>query len=143
MQIFYKFFKIFKVFDKYTCAECPPNRNFGDTIAVQDLRRIHVWNVFRCSSLEPKSLLRPFIQYILYIYQLSLVSPPPIFIRGGPHEYVVLVHIMKHWNNHTFNSLSCIGVPSIWAGGPPPSFFLNLQTGPLSFFKICRRAPSF
>ena len=36
-----------------------------------------------------------------------------------------------------------IGVPSMGAGGgrPPPSFFKTLQAGPLSFFKICRRAP--
>ena len=38
-----------------------------------------------------------------------------------------------------------IGVPSIGArGGPgPPQFFKNLQAGPLSFLKICRRAPQF
>ena len=35
-----------------------------------------------------------------------------------------------------------IGVPSIGPGGPPPPrFFKNLQTGPLSFLKICRRPP--
>ena len=43
MQIFYKFFKIFQVFDEYICAEClPPNQNFGDSIAAQELRGIHV-----------------------------------------------------------------------------------------------------
>ena len=26
---------------------------------------------------------------------------------------------------------------------PPPPFFLNLQTGPLTFLKICRRPPQF
>ena len=39
-----------------------------------------------------------------------------------------------------------IGVPSIGAWGgpaPPPQFFKNLQAGPLSFLKICRRAPQF
>ena len=56
----------------------PSNRNFGDAIVVQDLRGIHVYNFFDV-PLEPKSWSRPCIQYILYIYQLSLVPPPPNF----------------------------------------------------------------
>ena len=35
--MFYKFFKTFQAFDERIFAECPPNRNFGDAIAVQDL----------------------------------------------------------------------------------------------------------
>ena len=31
------------------------------------------------------------VQYKLYIYQLSLVPPPPIFIRGGPHAHIVCI----------------------------------------------------
>ena len=63
--IFEKFWRLFKflckffinfskVFDEYIFAECPPpNRNFGDAIAVQDLREIHilyisVQNFVRC-----------------------------------------------------------------------------------------------
>ena len=41
---------------------------------------------FRTKILEPPVYT---VQYIvLYIYQLSLVPPPPIFIRGGPHATV-------------------------------------------------------
>ena len=48
------------------------------------------------SDVPPRTkILAPplYIQYILYIYQLSLV-PPPIFIRGGPHATYVLVLYM-------------------------------------------------
>ena len=45
----------------------PPNRNFGDAIAVQDLSGIHVWNFVRYSPLEPKFLSRYWYNCTLYI----------------------------------------------------------------------------
>ena len=45
----------------------PPNRNFGDAIAVQDLSGIHVWNFVRCSPLELKFLSRYWYNCTLYI----------------------------------------------------------------------------
>ena len=45
----------------------PPNRNFGDAIAVQDLSWIHLWNFVRCSPLEPKFLSRYWYNCTLYI----------------------------------------------------------------------------
>ena len=51
----------------------PPNRNFGDAIAVQDLRGIHVWNFVRCSPPpEPKSWRRPYL------------APPNIRVQETP-----------------------------------------------------------
>ena len=55
------------VFDEYIFAECPPNQNFGDAIAVQDLSGIHLWNFVRCSPLEPKFLSRYWYNCTLYI----------------------------------------------------------------------------
>ena len=86
--MFYKFFKIFtKVCDKYFCAECSPEPNFWRRIALQDKRNSCMKF---CLMFPPRTkILAPplyTLQYIQYIYQLSLVPPPPIFIRGGPHE---------------------------------------------------------
>ena len=36
------------MFNKYIFAECLLNWNFGDAIAVQDLRGINVWNFVWC-----------------------------------------------------------------------------------------------
>ena len=104
----------------------PPNRNFGDAIAVQDLKVIHVWNFFRCFPIEQKAWRRPCIrvQYIyiyiyIYIYtvlfMLSLVPPSPqIFKRGGPHvisRTTIYINIYKwtrqssvHNNHHKSQS---------------------------------------
>ena len=56
--MFYKLFKIFqKSFMSTFLLNVPSNRNFGDAIAVQDLRGIHIWNSVRGSPrtkiLEP------------------------------------------------------------------------------------------
>ena len=64
---FIKFSKFYKVFDECIFAECPPNRNFGDAIAVQNLSGIHVWNFVRCFPLEPKFLSRYWYNCKLYI----------------------------------------------------------------------------
>ena len=84
MQSFYKFLKKFFQslwWDHLFWMSPLPNRNVGGAVAVQDLRRIHVWNFFWFLTPEAKSWRRPCIQYILY----TGLCPPPQFIRGGPH----------------------------------------------------------
>ena len=66
VQIFYKFLKILqKSLMSSFVVNVPPNRNFGDAIAIQDLRGIQYENVLMF-PLEPKSWSRPCIQYSIY-----------------------------------------------------------------------------
>ena len=61
------------------------------------------------------------------------------------HEVIILEVIFNEFNFYLRTLFRIIGVPSIGAGGgpapPPPQFLKNLQAGPLSFLKICRRPP--
>ena len=78
--MFYKFLTILqKSLMSTFVLNVPPNRNFGDAIAAQDLRGIQVWNLFWCSPLEPKSWSRPCIQYILYIMYICRKQMPRPF----------------------------------------------------------------
>ena len=57
--LFYKFLKIFKsLWWVHFCWMFLQNRYFGDAIAVQNVRGIHLWNFVWCSPLEPKFWLR-------------------------------------------------------------------------------------
>ena len=62
-----------------------PNRNFGDAIAVQDLRRIQ-YEIFFDVPLEPKSWSLPCIQYSIYQgrNQLGGRGGRPPSIKLGP-----------------------------------------------------------
>ena len=64
------FLLTFKIFQKYLIntflLNVPPNQNFGDAIAVQDLSGIHVWNFVWCPP-QPKSWSRYWYNCTLYI----------------------------------------------------------------------------
>ena len=68
------------------CWMFPQIRNFGDAIAIQNVRGIHVWNFIWCSFLEPKFWLRPSL------------PPPPILGSRKPHgcEGVFTVFTRTH-----------------------------------------------
>ena len=60
----FKFFnKFFKILQKSLMStfllNISPIRNFGDAIAVQDLRRIHLWNFVCCSPPPQTKILAP------------------------------------------------------------------------------------
>ena len=88
MQIFINFFLNFtKFFDQYICAECPPpNRNFGDAIAVQDLRGIHVWNFFGVflSSQNPGAASVYSTVYTVYLSVITCAPPPNFYSWRTP-----------------------------------------------------------
>ena len=94
MQIFYKFFK--SLWWVHLCWMFPPNRNFGNAIAVQDLRGIHLWNFF---NVPPRTKILAPSLYAVYSVYLSVVTcapPPPICIRGGPHAYMHTYSVSVH-----------------------------------------------
>ena len=57
MQIFYKFFLTFfkSLWWVHFCWMFLQNRNFGDAIAVQNVRGIHLWNCVWCSPSNQNS----------------------------------------------------------------------------------------
>ena len=81
-----KFFITFSKFFKRLCWMFSPNRNFGDAIAVQDLKGIHVWNYFWCFPHPTKILAPPLytVYYIYCIFMLSLVPPPNFYTWRTP-----------------------------------------------------------
>ena len=88
--------KIFKsLMSTFVLNVALPNRNFGDAIEIQDLRGIRVSNV--SSPLEPKSWRRSCIQYILYIYRLSLLPPPKFLYVVDPMEYRFILRGRMRW----------------------------------------------
>ena len=91
MQFFINFLK---VFDEYICAECPPNLNFGDAIAVQEE---FMYEIFSDVPPRTKILAPPlYTVYILYIYQLSLVPPPPfLYVVDPMHTDTRTVRVIR------------------------------------------------
>ena len=90
-NLFYKFLTILQKSLLCTFVLNVPRTEILETPLQYRTWEKFMYELFLMFPLEPKSWSRPYIQYILYIYQLSLV-PPPIFIRGGPHA---LVHMSQ------------------------------------------------
>ena len=94
---FSKFFKSLWWVD--LCCMFSSNRNFGDAIAVQDLKGIHVWNFFWCSlppTPPPKILAPPlYTVYILYIY--VHLCPPKFLYVADPMQYIYIYIYMSYW----------------------------------------------
>ena len=70
------------------CWMFSPNRNLGDTIAVQDLKEIHVWNIFWCSP--QTKILAPPLYTVLSIYTVYLcchLCPPKFLYVADPMEH--------------------------------------------------------
>ena len=86
VQIFYKFLKIFqKSLMSTFLLNVPANRNFGDSIAVQDLSGI-LSDVF---PLEPKSLSRYWYNCTLYI---TVVLGSTVFERAENGNAVLCIY---------------------------------------------------
>ena len=81
MEIFFiNFSKFFKSLGwVHLCWMSLLNRNFGDAIAVQDLRGIHVWNFVRCSPSNQNPGAAPIYSIYSYTVYLSVVTSPPHF----------------------------------------------------------------
>ena len=88
------FINFIKILQRSLMSSFVLNWNIGDAISVQDLREIHLWNFFRCFSLEPKFWRRNCIQYILYICHLC----PPNFYTWWTPCYQLLFRITIVFN---------------------------------------------
>ena len=86
-------------------------------------------------------------EYIRVSLAFNFVDFFPVLIKFGTLTEAPPCTVLFSYSNWFWCCVTLIGVPSIGAWGGPaphPQFFLkNLQTGPLSFLKICRRAPQF
>ena len=111
----------------------PPSRNFGEDIAVQDLRGIHAWNIFRnLPAPPPNQNPRAATDIHLTISIINLITYI-IYINKNINliQHFHLFKTLIPFHNCKVNHVKCLFYTSkitLWISGchlsPPPNFYI-------------------